>query len=238
MNVSTKASKATKKPKATIPLDRVRHAWTRASDFSADKESVYPEHAKAQEFDLVRGKRVLEYGCGGGSDAMSYLRRGCEVTYVDIVPSNVEAAGARIAAAGLTEHAQGLVIEESDRIPVDSGTFDVVSAHGVLHHIEHPLLVLKEFFRVLKPRGVLYVMLYTESLWERGRPTIDALTRSGKMGELEAFGCFTDGDGTPYARHYTEADGKALLAEAGFKVRDEVVEYNKGDFRTFVAVAP
>src|SRR4030067_2872760 len=77
-----------------------REFWKKAASYPESKEDYYPEHAAVQEFNQYTGKRVLEYGCGGGSDALSYLRRGNTVAYLDIVPSNVIVTSPRIEAAG------------------------------------------------------------------------------------------------------------------------------------------
>jgi SAM-dependent methyltransferase len=222
-----------------IPMDRIRQVWTRAATFPANKEGCYPDHAKVQEFDQHVNARVLEYGCGGGSDAMSYLRRGCTIWYADIVPENVEAARRRIEQAGLTAPSYGLVLERSDALPLPPGYFDVVNAHGVLHHIEEPVPVLRALRRVLKPGGYLYVMLYTEHL----RTQLDAEVRDlmgnpqFRLTEGEAFGWATDGQGVPYARAYTEAEGRALIESAGVAVIS-ATPYNSDFFRCFKAVAP
>lgn len=219
-------------------VEQVRKVWHRAASFPANKEGVYPDHAKAQEFEHHRGKRVLEYGCGGGSDAMSYLRRDCTVWYVDIVPENVAAAGRRIEQAGLASRAYGLVIDESAKIPIAGGYFDVVNAHGVLHHIEDPGPVLAEFHRLLKPGGLVYAMLYAEDLWNRFLPEIRDLVNAKRCSSLEeAFGWCSDGEGVPYARSYAEWQGKELLKSQGFELVS-AFEYNQGYFRTFKAVKP
>jgi len=214
-----------------ISLDRTREAWKRASDFPGDKEAVYPEHKVAQEFEEHRGKRVLEYGCGGGSDARSYLARGCSVLAVDVVPENVE--NTRLRSPGVDV----LLLLESDRIPEKSATFDVASAHGVIHHIEKPLPVLKEIFRLLKPHGLFYCMLYTEHLQERLAANTRMLMAKHDLSASEAFCWGTDGPGAPYARAYTEDEGKELFLSAGFQVTHEPYVYNHRDFRTWRVVA-
>lgn len=219
-----------------VSLEETRRVWSRAAKFPANKELVYAEHAIVQEFDQHKGKRVLEYGCGGGSDALSYLRRGCTVWYVDVVQPNVEAAIKRIASAGLDRKAYGLTLESSADIPVGDGYFQVVNSHGVLHHIEDPLPVLKEFRRLLARDGLLYVMLYSEALWAKFKPTVDALIKSKRCKtEEEAFGWCTDGEGVPYARYYTDLQGKDLLKSAGFSLVSDRT-YVNGEFRTFKAV--
>lgn len=229
-------------------IDQARAYWKIASMFPANKETVYPEHAAVQEFDLHHDQRVLEYGCGGGSDARSYLRRGNLVTACDIVPENVETTRRRTGEEWLGEGRyppplRCVLLETSAALPFSAGEFDTVNAHGVIHHIPEPLPVLKEFHRVLKPGGLLYVMLYTESLWQRFMQDRRPVAHSAfgvvyKSDNVhEEFAAFTDGAGAPYARHYTETEGTVLFESAGFNVISARL-YNGGDFRTFKAVRP
>lgn len=219
-----------------IPSERERLVWQKAGHFSADKEGCYPEHAAVQQFDAAKGKRVLEYGCGGGSDAMSYQRRGAHVTFADIVPENVDRALERMKVAGLAHLGVGVKLGHSDALPLDDASVDIVNAHGVLHHIREPLPVMVEFFRVLRSGGQCFVMLYTEQLRAELEPQVQHFKRMGKS-EEEAFGWATDGDGTPYAIPYTHNDGLSLFTAAGFVVTD-VREYHGQRFRTFVGVKP
>ena len=169
---------------------------------------------------------------------MSYLRRGCRVVLADIVPGNVERAMTRIRESGLSDKALGVVLEQSDVLPlIPDGQFDVVSSHGVLHHIREPLSILQEFFRVMKGGGNLYVMLYTETLRAEMDAPVRELCMQHGITPDEAFGWCVDGRGCPYARRYTDEEGRAFLKEAGFIVRDSY-ETNGGRFRTFRAIKP
>ncbi len=223
----------------TIPLEVTRKAWARAASFPAEKEKCYLEHASVQRFEDHRGKtpelgpRVLEYGCGGGSDTLSYRSRNCRVTYCDIVPGNVRATMRRLESAGLSDWTFGFELGDSHPLPFASEIFDLANAHGVLHHLEEPLPVVKELRRVLRPGGLLYAMLYTEMLRQRAQPTIERLMREHAISTHEAFCWYTDGPDAPYARAYTDAQGEALFAAAGFEVLCSTV-YNSGDFRTFL----
>lgn len=217
-------------------LERARKHWVCAQKFPVDKEAHYaPAHAKAQEFDDAAGKTVLEYGCGGGSDAISYLRRGAFVTFADITHPNVDVAHERIVGAGLERKARPMKLEASAKIDALDETFDIVSSHGVLHHIVEPLPVLREFHRVLKAGGRLYIMLYTEQLERRCERQMADMILSQRITRAEAFGAMTDGSGCPYARSYTPDQGKELLQGAGFRVVS-TYDYNDADFRTFRAV--
>lgn len=224
---------------AVIPTDRDRSFWNCAASFPPNKEEVYaPHHAEAHEFDLHAGKRILEYGCGGGSDAMSFIRRGCAVTYTDIVPGNVATARLRIQQAfGMESGSDGIVLVNSNEIPVPDASFDVVSSHGVVHHIKDPFPVVNEFYRILKPGGLVYIMLYSPFLREEGEQHVQTFRLRYGIDEGEAFGYFTDGVGTPYARSYSVEEGWDLIEFAGFTRRD-VVESNGGRFFTFRASKP
>ena len=215
-------------------LPIAKRAWSRAAGFPPNKEEVYPDHARAQEFDLHHGLHVVEYGCGGGSDTMSYLRRDNQVTFLDIVPGNVDATTAYVRQAGYgPEQAIGYLLAESVPIPLDAGSVDLVNCHGVLHHIPDPIPVVADFYRILKPGGLLYAMLYTETLYQHAMPTLRRIISSGRAATVEeAFAAVTDGEGAPYAVHYTESKGSALFDGVGFVVESRFV-YNNGEFRTF-----
>lgn len=222
-----------------MTIERTREVWKRAGDFPPNKELIYPEHAVVQEFATNAQKRVLEYGCGGGADTLSYLRRLCKVWYADVVPENVERTARRVIESGKKNWAWGLVLNDSAPIPLGGGYFEIVNCHGVLHHIADPEMVkqvLKEFNRLLNATGALYLMLYTEHMWSDFELKMKALVDQRRVAdEFEAFGWCSDGDGVPYARKYTEDEGRAALHEAGFRVVSATL-YNHNHFRTFKAV--
>lgn len=217
-----------------MDLIKAREFWACAAGFPVDKEAVYPQHRIAQQFDDIVAKSVLEYGCGGGSDTLSFLRRGNRVYYADIVPGNVQTTSQRVAEAGFTAMARPITLAASDAIPLKDASIDVISSHGVIHHIEEPFAVLLEFHRILKPGGLALIMLYTEKLRADLDPEVARRIHSG-MSEGRAFGEATDGDGCPYARPYTESEGRDLLTNVGFTVTS-TYEYVDGKFRTFRGV--
>ena len=196
-----------------------KYFWERASTCPLGKPE-YPDHARLREFAKAKGKVVLEYGCGGGSDTMEYLRHGAEVYFADIVPHNLDLTTARIISDFELSKGKyvGLQLKDSSKVPLKASSVDIVSSHGVVHHIAHPAPVVKDFFRVLKPGGELHLMLYTEHLWAFHEERINELTRNEKISKYEAFGWCTDEKGCPYARAYTEKEGVELIEKAGFEM--------------------
>lgn len=219
-------------------IAKVRQGWKFVADaYVLNKASAYPEHPKIQEFDLHKDKLVLEYGSGVGSDAYEYLQRGNSVVLCDIVPENLAKAKHNLIYFGLVENAMFQLLNESYPLPFKNETFDLVNSHGVVHHIPEGPEVVKEFYRVLKPGGLCYIMLYTEFLGMHFAPQIKPLMEQHPeiQSQEEAFCWLVDGFGTTYAIPYTEKDGVNLLESAGFEVLKTSL-YNMDFFRTYKAI--
>lgn len=97
----------------------------------------------------VRGKRVLDLGCGLGEAAVFFATRGADVTASDVSPGMLELVG-RVAAHHQVSVTVHCAPAEDTRLPGDS--FDIVYAANVLHHID-TATGLDEIRRVLKPGG-------------------------------------------------------------------------------------
>ena len=99
----------------------------------------------------VRGRRVLDIGCGLGESSVMFARLGAEVTASDISPEMVGFAERLAARHGIR---LATAVGAAEHINVEPGSFDVVYCANTLHH-----LVEKEgFFRrvtgFLKPGGI------------------------------------------------------------------------------------
>ena len=105
-----------------------------------------------------RGKSVLEIGLGQGADAEAIVARGGVYSGVDLTDESVKRVRMRFELKGLNYNdiKQGSALDLS----FDTGSFDVVFSHGVLHHIPEIKRASAEIARVLKPGGELISMLY------------------------------------------------------------------------------
>lgn len=106
---------------------------------------------------LQPGLQVLDCGCGPGTislDIAAAVAPGA-VTGVDFGQSQIDAASQAAAARGIsnTRFVQGSAYE----LPFADGSFDRVFSHALLEHLAQPARALAEFFRVLRPGGVLGV---------------------------------------------------------------------------------
>jgi SAM-dependent methyltransferase len=99
----------------------------------------------------VRGRDVLDCGCGHGILSILLARRGARVRAFDITPEVVERARELARANSVDrsiEFAEGAV----ENLPYASATFDAVMGTRILHHVEIAPAA-REIWRVLKPGG-------------------------------------------------------------------------------------
>jgi SAM-dependent methyltransferase len=105
-----------------------------------------------------KSKQVLEIGLGQGADSEQIIRRGAIWSGIDISAESVDRVSTRLRCRGL-DYAR-LECASALDLPFPDECFDIVFAHGVLHHIPDVLTAQKEIARVLKPGGRLIAMLY------------------------------------------------------------------------------
>jgi len=104
--------------------------------------------------DRVGGQRALDVGCGAGQFLVELAERGFEVAGVDLAEGMVEAASARLGTLGLESDVR---VANVERLPFDDGSFDIVTALGLIEYLPDPTQALREFERVLAPGGHLIV---------------------------------------------------------------------------------
>ncbi|MBY0513887.1 MAG: class I SAM-dependent methyltransferase [Gemmataceae bacterium] len=138
-----------------------RQAADRAAAFTAGQadlrfdDAAYLDHetwirpALAKLGDL-RGKAVLDYGCGHGMAAVVLARAGATVTAFDLSPGYVAEARERAAANSVCVT---FTVADGEELPFPAASFDAVWGNAVLHHLDLTRAG-RELVRVLKPGGV------------------------------------------------------------------------------------
>ena len=111
------------------------------------KTALHPEE--------MRGKLVLDVGCGMGRFAEVATRWGARVVGVDL------SAAAEVAAKNLAD--RGFIAFQADAfaLPFAPESFDVIYSVGVLHHTPDCEAAVKSLAKYLKPGGILAVWLYS-----------------------------------------------------------------------------
>jgi ubiquinone/menaquinone biosynthesis C-methylase UbiE len=99
----------------------------------------------------LRGKKLLEVGCGMGYDSLEFIRRGVRVTAVDLTPNAVEFARRHFEVVGA--EADEVRVGNALDLPFADESFDAVWSNGVLHATGDTRKAISEVFRVLRPGG-------------------------------------------------------------------------------------
>jgi len=99
----------------------------------------------------VRGKTVLDLGCGSGETVISLLHRGARVIGIDISPELIAIAQRRLSNAGLSASVR---VGSAYETELQDASVDVVFCMSLIHHLEIPK-VREEIRRVLRPSGFL-----------------------------------------------------------------------------------
>ena len=111
----------------------------------------------AADFAGARGLRVLEIGCGLGTDGAQFAKAGADYTGIDLTEAATELARKRFEVSGLPGEFR---VADAENLDFADDSFDLVYSHGVLHHTPDTARAVQEIHRVLKPGGRAIVMLY------------------------------------------------------------------------------
>lgn len=142
----------------TLNKERQFHdAWASTIDVDGIRVRDYFEACTAPEnrFILrqlgeVRGKRLLDLGCGAGENSVYFGMKGAKCVATDYSPGMVEVALKLAEANGVKVEGFTANAMELD-FPDES--FDIVYASNLLHHLPEPKLAIREMHRVLRPGG-------------------------------------------------------------------------------------
>ena len=104
-----------------------------------------------REAATLKGKCLLEIGCGMGYDSLEFLKRGVRVTATDLTPNAVAITRRHFEVEGI--QADDVRTANALDLPFEDDTFDAVWANGVLHATGDTPRAVQEARRVLKPGG-------------------------------------------------------------------------------------
>lgn len=109
------------------------------------------------------GQRLLEVGCGIGTDLVRFAAGGARVTGVDLAQTAIDLARKNFSLRGLA--ADELRVANGEDLPYADGSFDVVYGHGVVQYTADAARLIRECHRVLKPGGTGIFMVYNRVSW-------------------------------------------------------------------------
>ncbi|HEY6807055.1 MAG TPA: class I SAM-dependent methyltransferase [Pyrinomonadaceae bacterium] len=129
----------------------------------------------AAGFAEAKDLKVLEIGCGLGTDGAQFAKAGADYTGVDLTEAAIELAQKRFELFELPGKFQ---VADAEQLDFPDNSFDLVYSHGVLHHTPDTAGAIREVHRILKPGGRAVVMLYHRNSYNY-RINISLLRRAG-----------------------------------------------------------
>ena len=223
-------------PFADVPIDAVRSYWnarpcnirhspktvgTREyfDEVEQRKYFVEPHIPGFAEFSRWSGKRVLEIGCGIGTDTVNFARAGARVTAVELSDASADVARQRLQVYGLSDRVS-IHIGNAEELPniLPPQTFDLVYSFGVIHHSPRPDRIISHLRTFMTAASELRLMVYArishKLFWIMRRAGIWDMSR---IDELIARNSEAQ-TGCPVTYTYTDESIRTLLV--GFDVRD------------------
>jgi ubiquinone/menaquinone biosynthesis C-methylase UbiE len=178
------------------------------------------------DFDRWKGKRVLEVGCGIGTDSINFARAGAYLTAVDLSGESLRIAKQRARVMGVEDRIEFVQANAEELTSAVAGDpYDLVYSFGVVHHTPRPERALAEMRALATSGGTLELMVYHRRSWKvfwtvmaRGRGQI------WKTDELVARHSEAQ-TGCPVTYTYSRRQARELVERAGFRVEQVRVEH-------------
>jgi ubiquinone/menaquinone biosynthesis C-methylase UbiE len=126
---------ATAEASKAIRLGHPSYVWRNGQDRRLNLIRHYVE---------LRGKRILDVGCGLGMYVSRFRQFSDDVYGVDIDPDKVAQA---------SEWLPNLRVSAAESLPFDDNTFDVIFLNEVIEHVDDDRQTIREAYRVLAPGG-------------------------------------------------------------------------------------
>ncbi|HKP35829.1 MAG TPA: class I SAM-dependent methyltransferase [Pyrinomonadaceae bacterium] len=108
----------------------------------------------------LRGKVMLDAGCGNGSQSVAYGALGLEVIAVDVSSGLEHGHRYRLMHEGSDPKRVHFVQADLQNPPLAQSSVDLIHSAGVLHHTPNTLKTFRALRPLLRPGGTFYVWLY------------------------------------------------------------------------------
>ncbi len=130
--------------------------WDKDSEFKPlhDINPLRLNYIKEQCGGSIKGKRILDVGCGGGILCESLALEGAEVVGIDLAEAGLEVAKLHLLESGLDVNYQKITAEEFAESNAE--TFDIVTCMEMLEHVPEPSSIIKSCSKLVKPQGKVF----------------------------------------------------------------------------------
>jgi 2-polyprenyl-3-methyl-5-hydroxy-6-metoxy-1,4-benzoquinol methylase len=98
----------------------------------------------------LKGKHLLDVGCGLGESSVYFALRGAHVTAIDLSPGMVDCAMALAKTHGVSIRG---VVQSGEELEVPEEQFDIVYVANTIHHVTDKDRLFRQIHKALKPGG-------------------------------------------------------------------------------------
>jgi|SRR6185436_10623106 len=130
---------------------------------SPPADTVHPLEYAFHLLGDIKGKTILEYGCGDGVNTVLLANRGAQIISLDLSPELIDIAKQRLEAHGITSGVQ-FIVGSAHNVPLPDESVDVVFGIAILHHLDLALSA-GEVKRLLKKKGTAIFQEPVRNSW-------------------------------------------------------------------------
>ena len=203
----------------TVTIDDVKDYWNRQpcnvkhskkdvgtveyfDEVERKRYTAEPHIPAFADFASWKGKKVLEVGCGLGTEGINFARAGAKYTATDLSSESLNLARQRFSVYNQKgDFYLGNSEELTSFLPRQK--FDLIYSFGVIHHSPNPGKIFDQIYEYMDDDSILKIMLYAKDSWKGYM--IDA----GYDQPEAQYGC-------PIANMYTDNEVRELMM--GFDV--------------------
>jgi len=184
---------------------------------------VEPHILNFADFDKYQGLRVLELGCGIGTDAIRFAKAGAIYSGIELSAHSLSLAKQRFEIYGFEGQFILGNVENFSEI-FSKGEFDLIYSFGVLHHTPSIRNALNSIASVATKDTEIKIMVYATNSWK------SAMIEAGLDQPEAQFGC-------PIANTYTKEEISQLFVDSGLAIKsihqDHVFPYIIEDYLNY-----
>ena len=138
-------------------------------DITKKKYFVEKHIPSFAEFKKYKNKKVLEIGCGIGTDAIEFIKNDALYTGIDYSDKSIQIVKKRVKVFNLQNKKPNIFVDNAEQLKLVKKLnikFDLIYSFGVIHHTPNMLNCFKSIYKVANKNTNIKIMLYAENSYK------------------------------------------------------------------------